>query len=92
MSDEPDKRSALSIGMEWGTRITSIGLEFALPPALGFTLDWKLKTGPWLTVIGAFLGLTMGMIHVFRLASQLPGGSDRPFRGRVPRPPDDSGS
>ena len=38
VSDEPDTRSALSIGMEWGTRITTIGLEFALPAASWFRL------------------------------------------------------
>ena len=36
VSEESDTRSAVSIGMDWGTRVTSIGLEFALPTVLGY--------------------------------------------------------
>ena len=78
VTDEPDKRSALSIGMEWSSRITTIGLEFALPAFLGFGLDRWWKTSPWMTVGGVVSrAWRSGMIHVFRLASQLPGGSGR---------------
>ncbi len=70
MSQKPDVRSALSIGMEWGTRVTAIGLEFALPALLGFGLDRWWGTAPWMTVLGAFLGVGMGMLHVIRLASE----------------------
>jgi ATP synthase protein I len=68
---KPDPRSAVSIGLDWGTRITSIGLEFALPAFLGFGLDRWWKTSPWMTLAGAFLGLATGMTHVLRLASSL---------------------
>ena len=70
MTQKPDGRSALSIGMEWGTRVTAIGLEFALPAFLGFGLDRWWGTAPWMTVLGAFLGVGMGMLHVIRLASE----------------------
>ncbi len=70
MSQTPDGRSALSIGMEWGTRVTAIGLEFALPALFGFGLDRWWRTAPWMTVLGAFLGVGMGMLHVIRLASE----------------------
>jgi hypothetical protein len=73
VSQHPDTRSALAIGWDWGTRITAIGLEFALPVLVGFGLDRWWNTIPWLTVLGAFLGLAVGMVHVFRLAGQLPG-------------------
>jgi len=68
---KPDPRSAVSIGLDWGTRITSIGLEFALPAFLGFGLDRWWKTSPWMTLIGAFLGLATGMTHVIRLGVNL---------------------
>jgi hypothetical protein len=68
---KPDHRSALSIGMDWGTRVTTIGLEFALPAFLGFFLDRYMSTAPWMTVLGAFLGLGIGMVHLVRLASEL---------------------
>jgi ATP synthase protein I len=74
---KPAGRSALSIGMDWGTRVTTIGLEFALPAFLGFGLDRWWGTAPWMTVLGSFLGVGMGMLHVIRLASEPPGSPRR---------------
>ena len=71
MNQEPDGRSAFSIGMDWGTRVTTIGLEFALPAFLGFGLDRWWSTAPWMTILGAFMGLGIGMVHLVRLASEL---------------------
>ena len=82
VNQKPDGRSALSIGMDWGARITTIGLEFALPACLGFSLDRWWGTSPWLTVIGAFLGLGIGMLHVIRLGSSLAGPSGLAQGGR----------
>ena len=67
---EPESRSILAVGMEWASRATTIGLEFALPPLLGSLADRWWKTGPWLTVVGAVLGFAVGMMHVLRLARE----------------------
>jgi len=67
---KPESRSALSVGYYWCARVTSIGLEFAIPAMLGFYLDRWLNTSPWITVIGAFLGLGLGMSQVLRLAGE----------------------
>ena len=83
MTQKPDGRSALSIGMDWATRVTTIGLEFALPACLGFILDRWWSTAPWMTVVGAFLGLGTGMVHLVRLASEL---SPPSRKGRTTRP------
>src|SRR4051794_10795482 len=71
VTEKPDSRSALSIGLDWGTRITTIGLEFALPALLGFGLDRWWNTIPWMTLAGACLGLVTGMTHVLRLGFSL---------------------
>ncbi len=84
MSEESETRSAVSIGMDWGTRVTSIGLEFALPTLLGYGLDRWWGTSPWMTVTGAFLGLAIGMLHVLRLATTLSNMTGKPHRGRRP--------
>lgn len=64
--DEP--RSSLSVGMEWASRITSVGLEFAVPTLLGALLDRWLRTSPAALLIGAVLGFAVGMMHVLRFA------------------------
>jgi ATP synthase protein I len=75
VTQKPESRSALSIGLDWGARITTIGLEFALPALLGFGLDRWWKTRPLMTVVGAFVGMGVGMLHVLRLAQNLPGSA-----------------
>jgi len=87
VSEDSDNRSSVSIGMDWGTRITSIGLEFALPAVLGFGLDRWLGTSPWLTLTGAFLGMAAGMLHVLRLATTLSSTPGKQGRGRKPTRP-----
>jgi len=89
---KPDERSALSIGLDWGTRITSIGLEFALPAFLGFGADRWLETAPAFTILGAFLGLIVGMLHTIRLASSLSGSGGQSKSSKrlvAPDPPED---
>jgi ATP synthase protein I len=93
VSDERDTRSSVSIGMDWGARITSIGLEFALPAFLGYALDRWWGTSPWMTLAGAVLGLVIGMLHVLRLAATLSQTSRKPYRPhRPPRSPDNADS
>ena len=66
----PERRSALSAGVEWASRISTIGLEFALPPLAGAGLDRWWGTSPWATVVGAALGFAVGMMHLLRVARQ----------------------
>ncbi len=66
----PERRSALSAGVEWASRISTIGLEFALPPLAGAGLDRWWGTSPWATVAGAALGFAVGMVHLLRVARQ----------------------
>ena len=74
LARDPDPRSA---GFEWATRVTSIGLEFAVPAALGHGLDRWLGTGPWLAAVGALLGMAVGMLHVFRLPAEMARDAER---------------
>lgn len=69
----PQSRSFLAVGMDWASRVTTIALEFALPPLLGTLADRGLGTsGPWCTILGAVLGFAVGMMHVLRLAKNPP--------------------
>ena len=68
--DEPEPRSVLSVGMQWASRITTVGLEFALPPLMGAGLDGWWRTSPWATVVGAVVGFAVGMMHILRIARE----------------------
>ena len=65
-SDEP--RSNLSVGMAWASRITSVGLEFAVPPLLGAFIDHGIGTSPALLLVGAVLGFALGIMRVLSFA------------------------
>ena len=67
--------------MDWSARVTSIGLEFCVPAVLGHFADRWLDTAPWLTVIGALLGMAVGMLHVLRLPAELAKAGERAKAG-----------
>jgi ATP synthase protein I len=69
--NRPEPRSILSVGFEWASRATTIGLEFALPALVGALIDRRWGTGPWATVVGAVLGFAVGMMHILRLAREV---------------------
>lgn len=85
MNDQ-DSRSSLSIGMDWSARVTTIGLEFCVPAVLGHFVDRWMGTAPWLTVIGALLGMAIGMMHVLRLPGEVARAGQRRKAGDRPRP------
>jgi ATP synthase protein I len=78
VADQREPRSPLGVGLEWVSRITTIGLEFALPPAAGFGVDYWLGTTPAGTITGAVLGFVVGMLHTVRMSSELATGPRRP--------------
>ena len=91
--EHPEPRSPLGVGLELASRITTIGLEFALPAAAGYGLDSWLGTTPAATLIGAVLGFLAGMFHcradgpgtLRRLARPGEPPRRRPGPGRPPR-------
>ena len=78
LSKQPDRRSSLAIGLDLASRVTTIGLEFALPAAAGYGLDSWLGTKPAVTVAGVVLGFLTGMFHAVKMASRMPSGPGRP--------------
>jgi ATP synthase protein I len=82
-------QTLLSVGLEWSSRITAIGLEFSLPALLGFGVDHWLRTSPAVTVTGAFLGFGLGMVHTLRMARELSGDASSQSRAshNPPEPP-----
>ena len=70
MSQPGPDESALSAGVRWATRVSTIGLEFAIPPFIGVFFDKRWHTTPMLTTLGAALGFAVGMLHVLRIARE----------------------
>jgi len=65
------RRSLMSVGLQWASMITTIGLEMALPPLLGAWLDRRYGTGPLWTVVFAVLGFVVAMRHLWDMSKRL---------------------
>jgi ATP synthase protein I len=65
---KPESRSPLAVGVTWASRVTALGLEFALPALAGYFLDQRWRTGPVLILVGTALGFAVGMMHLLRIA------------------------
>ena len=48
-----------------------LGVAALLGAGLGYYLDGRWGTGPWLTVAGLFLGLIAGFVEMFELLKKL---------------------
>ena len=81
-----DGRSQAAVGIEWASRISTIGMELAVPAGAGYWLDKRWDTQPWLLIAGAVLGFAVFMYHIFQLAGVIPDS-----RKRQRKQPDSSG-
>lgn len=66
--DQDHPRSPLALGMEWASRITTLGVEFSLPAIAGHFADRRLETGPAFLMVGMVLGFTLGIFHLVKIA------------------------
>jgi ATP synthase protein I len=69
MESEPtDFRKGLSYAARIGVELVS---ALAVGGGLGYLGDWYFGTSPWLIVIGLFLGMSAGLLNVYRMVSRL---------------------
>lgn len=78
MTPSGEPRSNLSVGIDWASRITTVGLSFVLPALLGHGLDRWWGTSPAALLVGAVLGFAVGMMSILRIARE--GTGARPPR------------
>ncbi|MEO6808595.1 MAG: AtpZ/AtpI family protein [Isosphaeraceae bacterium] len=64
----PEPRSPLSAGLQWASRITSLGLMFALPTLAGVYIDRQFGSSPVGTLVGAVVGFVTGMVQLLQIA------------------------
>jgi F0F1-type ATP synthase assembly protein I len=61
-------RHAAAKGYVLAMRVMSIAMQMALPPGIGWWLDLRYSTAPWLMVVGVLLGFAMAMMELMKLA------------------------
>ena len=66
MSDERPPLAPMALAMEWVAKITTVGLEMALPAIGGGYLDRHLDTSYWAPV-GLVLGFVVGFWHLLQM-------------------------
>jgi F0F1-type ATP synthase assembly protein I len=76
--EHPERRSTRAWALEMAARSTTIGVEFAVPPAAGYVLDTRLGTLPLATVCGLLLGFLGGMLHLVHMAREMEKGMQGP--------------
>jgi F0F1-type ATP synthase assembly protein I len=67
---QPEDRSPVSVAFQYASRVTTVGLEFALPPLAGVYLDRFWSLSPLATILGACLGFAVGMVQILRIARE----------------------
>jgi hypothetical protein len=72
MDETPrDERSPMAVGLEWSTRLITIGLEMAVPIVGGYWLDRGIGTLPLFVCLGALLGVAVAAWQFYRIARDL---------------------
>lgn len=64
-----DDRPPMVVAMQWVHQITAVSLQMVLPAALGYWLDWRWGTEPWLALIGAVAGFVVGLRRLLQWAN-----------------------
>lgn len=66
--DDRDGRHAAAKGYILAMRVMTIAIQMALPPGIGWWLDQRYATAPWLMVVGVLIGFAMAMLELLKLA------------------------
>lgn len=62
----------------WASRITSLGLEMALPTIGGYYIDRRFGLSPLLTLLGAGLGFMAGFVHLIQIVKRSSQAQSKP--------------
>ena len=65
--DQDPQRTPLSMGVAWASRITTMGLSFALPLVAGYYADRRLGTKPALFLVGMVFGFAVGILQFMKI-------------------------
>lgn len=65
MAEDDAFRKGLALAGRVGVELV---VATVVGTGLGYLLDQWLGTGPWLMIVGVFLGGTAGILSIFRMA------------------------
>lgn len=65
---EPDRRSPLTVGFEWASRISVAGATFFVPILAGHGVDRLAGSGPIGLMVGLVIGFAVGLTQLIRIA------------------------
>lgn len=69
--DRSRNSSSFARAMFWGSRASSVALQFVIPPGIGVWADYSLDIAPFGVVLGAVLGFVIGLRQLLRLVKQM---------------------
>jgi F0F1-type ATP synthase assembly protein I len=64
--------------------LAQVGLEMAVPPAIGLWLDHQFGWAPWGVIVGAVLGFLTGMLHLVQFLGRSQDGDASQPKQRTP--------
>jgi hypothetical protein len=76
VSDNRRNTSPIARAVEWVSKITTVGLEMALPAIGGGYLDRRFGTKYW-ALVGLVLGFVVGMWHLLQITKVGGGGKHK---------------
>ena len=62
----------MAVAYTWAARVMVISFEMVAPGLLGLWLDQRLGTKVLFLTLGLVLGMTIGMMHLLRIAKMTP--------------------
>lgn len=68
MAEDDAFRKGLALAGRVGVELVAATVVGA---GLGYLVDQWLGTGPWLLIVGVFVGATAGILAIFRMAKNL---------------------
>ncbi|MFQ5878286.1 MAG: AtpZ/AtpI family protein [Acidobacteriota bacterium] len=78
---EPPGRSPLGEAMRFAQIGTMLVVPMLLLGGVGYVLDRRLGSGPWLLLAGLLVGMATGFVNFFRLVLSPPGEGPGERRG-----------
>lgn len=62
-----DGRNAAARGYILAMRVMTVSIQMAVPPGVGWWVDQRYGTSPWVTLLGVVLGFSMAMLELMKL-------------------------